>query len=132
MAEWFSIEVLDGEFSASAWAERYGDALIWMAAQDHAATDWNWHRHSWGVVLEIELADEFAWERFQSAAAVRSALEAVPSPAFGLMLYRGRGGSAGARQPRRPRPFAGAGAVALSLPEDAEEPARAPALALLI
>jgi hypothetical protein len=31
---------------------------------------------------------------------------------------RGRGGLAGQREPRRPKPFAGAGAAALPLPED--------------
>ena len=120
MAEWFSIEVLDGAFPARQWADAHGDDLIWLA-QEHGATDWSWHDHSWGVVLELELDDEQTWERFLAAAGVRAALDAVPSPAFGLVVYRGRGGSSGARQPRRPKPFAGAGAAALPLPVEPDE-----------
>jgi hypothetical protein len=116
VAEWFSIEVLDGQFSARSWADSHGDALVW-AAQEQGATDWEWHHHSWGVVLEVEFADELVWERFKDLAVVRSAIDAVPNPIAGLLMYRGRGGSSGARQPRKPRPFAGAGAVALPLPD---------------
>jgi hypothetical protein len=117
VAEWFSIEVFDGEFSARAWMESHGDELIYLA-QLYGASDWGWHHHRWGLVLELELPDEFAWERFSEAPGTRAAIEAVPDPVFGLVFHRGRGGSAGSRQPRRPRPFAGAGAVALPLPED--------------
>ena len=120
MAEWFSIEVLDGDSAASLWADAHGDELIWLA-QEHGATDWSWGRHAWGVVLELELADEVAWERFLAATRVQAALDAVPNPAFGLITYRGRGGSSGARQPRRPRPFAGAGAASLPIPDIFED-----------
>lgn len=120
MGEWFSIEVIDGRTSARAWSEGFGDALIWTA-QEHGATDWSWHEHSWGVVLELELADEAAWEALQAAAAFRAALDAVPDPVFGLILHRGRGGSAGTRTPRKPRPFAGAGSMALPLPEPLDD-----------
>jgi hypothetical protein len=115
VAEWFSIEVFDGASSAQSWADVHGDSVI-FAAQEHGLTDWSWHRHAWGVVLELELPDEATWERFQEAAAVRAALDAVPDPVGGLILYRGRGGSSGTRQPRKPKPFAGAGAVALPFP----------------
>jgi hypothetical protein len=113
--EWFSIEVIDGSSTASQWADAHGDALIW-AAQEHGATDWDWARHSWGVILELELPDEATWEAYLASAAVRAALDAVPDPAFGLLTYRGRGGSAGSRDPRRPRPLIGSGAAALPVP----------------
>jgi len=115
MPEWFSIEVIDGSFAAARWAESHGDDLIWLA-QDHGATDWHWADHTWGVVLELELPDEVAWEEFLASAGVRAALDAVPDPAFGLITYRGRGGSSGSRQPRKPKPFAGAGAASLPMP----------------
>jgi hypothetical protein len=37
----------------------------------------------------------------------------VPDPINGLLVYPGRGGSAGATHPRRPRPPLGAGAAPL-------------------
>jgi len=110
-----SIEVLDGASSASLWAEAHGDALI-EAAFTGGATDWGWHRHTWGVVLELSFADEFAWERFRAMPAVDAALEAVPDPVSGLIVYRGRGGNAGRGEPRRPRPLIGSGAASLPLP----------------
>src|ERR1700694_3313586 len=112
---WFSIEVLDGSSSASLWSEAYGDGLIESAFLT-GATDWSWHRHEWGVVLELDLADEAAWEAFRSLPAVSAALDAVPDPVSGLIVYRGRGGSSGRPQPRKPRPLAGSGAAALPLP----------------
>lgn len=117
MAEWYSIEVFDAEFSARSWMESHGDELIYLA-QLYGTSDWNWHHHRWGLVLELEFADEFAWERFREAPGARAALEKVPDPMFGLIFHRGRGGSAGSRLPRRPRPFAGAGAMSLPLPLD--------------
>jgi len=119
VAEWFSIEVFDGEFSARSWMESHGDGLIYLA-QLQGATDWNWHHHRWGLVLELEFADEFAWERFWESPGTRAAIDAVPDPVFGLVFHRGRGGSAGSLLPRKPRPFAGAGAVALPIPDDAD------------
>jgi hypothetical protein len=41
----------------------------------------------------------------------------VPDPVKGLLVHRGRGGAAGTRLPRRPRPLAGAGAVELPEPD---------------
>jgi hypothetical protein len=112
---WFSIEVLDGAFSASLWSEAHGDALV-EAAFLSGAKDWSWHRHSWGVVLELEVPDEAAWEAFRALPAVAAALDAVPDPVSGLIVYRGRGGSSSRPEPRKPRPLAGSGAAALPLP----------------
>jgi len=110
-----SIEVLDGASSASLWAEAHGDSLI-EAAFTGGATDWGWHRHTWGVVLELSFPDEEAWEKFRARPAVDAALEAVPDPVSGLIVYRGRGGNAGRGEPRRPRPLIGSGAASLPLP----------------
>lgn len=124
-----SIEVLDGQYPASVWAEAHGDSLI-QAALLHGATDWRLHHLRWGVVLEFGFADQDQWERFRVDAGVEAALDSVPNP-DGLLIYRGWGGSSSPREPRRPRPLAGAGAAALPLPLDdifveALEPARLP------
>ena len=102
-----------------AWREAYGDAVV-AAAHTEGLSDLSWHEFGWGVVLEVELPDEFAWDRLLAAPAVRAALDAVPDPVGGLLVHRGRGGSAGVRWPRRPRPLAGAGAVALPEPVESE------------
>jgi hypothetical protein len=112
---WFSIEVLDGSASASLWSEAYGDALV-EAALLSGASDWNWHRHNWGVVLELAFEDEQIWEGFRELPAVRAALDGVPDPVSGLIVYRGRGGSTGTAEPRKPRPLVGSGSAALPLP----------------
>lgn len=117
MSSWYSIEVLDGATSASVWADAYGDSLV-EAGLAHGAQDWSRHRHSWGVVFEFSLNDDASWEAFQRSVAVRAALDAVPDPLTGLIVYRGRGGSAGAFEPRRPRPMIGSGAAALPIPWD--------------
>jgi hypothetical protein len=127
MAEWFSIEVLNGSSSARAWKEAFGDRLI-AAGYGEGLSDWEWHDFRWGVVLEVELPDEFAWDRFRDHPAVRAALDAVPDPVSGLLLHRGRGGSAGTRRPRKPKPFAAAGAVSLPEPFEVEEPELVPIL----
>jgi hypothetical protein len=110
-----SIEVLDGEYPASLWAEAHGDALIETAVLS-SAIDWNLRHLRWGVVLELAFADEDAWDRFRAHPAVVAALDVVPNPVSGLLFYRGWGGSSSPREPRRPRPLAGAGAAALPLP----------------
>ena len=113
MAEWFSIEVFDGDGSARLWSEIHADPIIW-AAQHCGATDWDITEHSWGVLLELELPDE---ERFELLRAeIAYALDAVPDPIGGLLVHRGRGGSAGSRLVRGPRPVRGAGAMALPIP----------------
>lgn len=115
MSEWYSIEVFDGASSAALWADVHGDPLL-ESALSGGAKDWSWHRHSWGVVLELEFADTKSWERWRGLAHVQSALDAVPDPISGLIVYRGRGGSSGSSRPRRPRPLLGSGAAALPLP----------------
>lgn len=120
MSAWYSIEVLDGAFSASTWAEAWSDVLI-GAALSGGSLDWSWGRHSWGVVFEVSFDDEAAWEAFRSLPAVAAALDSVPDPTSGLIVYRGRGGTAGAAEPRKPRPLAGAGCAALPIPWDVLE-----------
>ncbi len=117
MAEWYSIEVFNGAFSARAWREAHGDPII-AAATGLGISDWEWHDLDWGVVLEVEVPDEATWETIQADPAVRAALDAVPDPVGGLLLYRGRGGSSGSARPRRPRPAAGAGAMSIPEPLD--------------
>jgi hypothetical protein len=113
--QWFSIEVLDGATSAALWSEIFRDSLV-ADALSHSAQDWTWHRHAFGVVFEVAFADEEAWERFRSSLTVLRALDAAPDPISGVIVYKGRGGSAGRSQPRRPRPLLGSGAAALPLP----------------
>lgn len=117
MPHWMSIEVIDGSSAASLWADAHGDALV-ESALSTGAVDWSWHHHTWGVVFEVAFADEEAWERFRNLHGVRAALDAVPDPDFGLVISRGRGGSAGTRDPRRPPLLSGSGAAALPLPFD--------------
>jgi hypothetical protein len=111
-----SIEVSDGEFPAWIWAEAHGDSLVEAALQCDAV-EWRWHHFDWGTVLEIDFADESGWGRFRASTAVQAALDAVPDRFSGLLIYRGRGGTSAPREPRRPRPVAGAGAVAVEVPD---------------
>ena len=117
MAGWWSIEVFHGEFSARRWQDTYSNPLI-EAAVSHGATDWEWHEHGWGVVFEVEFGDDAQWAAFRALPLVRAALDAVPDPVNGLLVYRGRGGGAGSVSPRKPRPGAGA----MELPEPGDEP----------
>lgn len=112
MAEYWSIEVFHGDSPATGWRQAYGAALI-ESGLSNGATDWTWIENQWGVVLELCFDDEEQWERFRALPAVRAALDAVPDPVNGLLVYRGRGGAAGASSPRRPKPVPSAGAVAL-------------------
>jgi hypothetical protein len=118
MAEWWSIEVLHGEFSAFRWQERHDSALI-EAALTNGAADGSWHADRWGVVFEICFENEERWETFLSLPTVRAALDGVPDPVNGLLVYRGRGGGAGAREPRKPKPAPSASAVSLPEPQAA-------------
>jgi hypothetical protein len=108
MAEWWSTEVFHGEFPARQWQDAYSSMLI-EPAVTAAATGWEWHEHRWGVVFEVEFGEDSRRETFR---AIPAALDAVPDPVNGLLVYRGRGGGAGASSPRRPRPAARAGAMA--------------------
>jgi len=108
--------VSSGATSARAWAELYGDALV-KAGLGEGAVDWDWTHQPWGSVFEVEFFDEADFDRFRHLPAVEAALDAAPGR---VSVHRGRGGSSGTRFPRRPLPFAGAGAVALPLPEELE------------
>jgi hypothetical protein len=110
---WWSIEVFDGpEVSAQSWRDARGAALI-EAAITNGAYDWQWHRHSWGVLFEIAFRSDERWSAYRDLPAVRAALDAVPDPDNGIKLYPGRGGSSGRVQPRRPRPIIAAGAATI-------------------
>jgi hypothetical protein len=116
MAEWWSIEVLHGETSAFRWQEEHDSALI-EAALTNGALDGSWHAGSWGVVFEVLFETEQQWQAFRELPVVRAALDGVPDPVNGLLVYRGRGGGADARDPRRPKPAPAASAVSLPEPE---------------
>jgi hypothetical protein len=116
MAYWLTIEVQHGEvFPADGWRRAYGESLI-EAAVTNGAQNWKWHAPRWGVILELAFRDEEARNAFRGLPAVIAALDAVPDPVFGVLLYPGRGGGSGAGMPRRPRPAPVAGAA------EAEEP----------
>jgi hypothetical protein len=117
VAEWWSIEVLHGKVSAFRWQEQYDSALI-EAALTNGVRDGEWHADRWGVVFEVLFETEGQWESFRGLPIVRAALDAVPDPVNGLLVYRGRGGGAGDREPRRPRPAPSSGAVSLPGPAD--------------
>ncbi len=109
VAEWLTIEVLDAEqFAASSWQHAREVDLV-EAAVTHGAVYWEWHETRWGVVLELAFPDDERLERYRDLPAVQAALDAVPDRVNGLLIYRGRGGGAGATVPRRPgpRPVAG-------------------------
>src|ERR1017187_9830311 len=110
------IEVLHGEFSAFRWQEQHDSALI-EAALTNGAVDGSWHADRWGVAFEICFENEERWETFRSLPAVRAALDGVPDPVSGLLVYRGRGGGAGAREPRKPKLSPSASAVSQPEPQ---------------
>ncbi|MFD9894300.1 hypothetical protein ACFWY9_33550 [Amycolatopsis sp. NPDC059027] len=117
MDHWLTIEVLDGAFPASSWRRSFGDNLT-EAAITNGAEHWTWHQYRWGVILEIEFATDARRDRFRSLPAVTAALDAVPDPEHGLLIYPGRGGGSGSRVPRGPRPMPMAGAGALPVPQE--------------
>jgi hypothetical protein len=120
---WWSIEVLDGPGRPSLFWRQAHEGALTEAAVTNGAYDWRWHQHSWGVLLEIAFASDERWRVYRDLPAVRAALDAVPDPVNGLLIYPGRGGSAGSAQPRRPRPVVGAGGA--ELPQEPEVPLRA-------
>ncbi len=93
------------------------DSALIEAALTNGAVDEAWHADRWGVVFEVCFEDEERWERFRSLPAVRAALDGVPDPVNGLLVYRGRGGGAGDRKPRKPKPAPSAGTVSLPEPQ---------------
>jgi hypothetical protein len=118
MAEWWSIEVFDAEQGpARRWKEAHQDALT-EAAITNGATYWEWHEHQYGVVFEVLFEEDEQWQAFRDLAAVQAALDDVPDPVNGLLIYKGRGGGAGPRQPRKPKPAPSAMSVELPEPEE--------------
>ncbi len=118
MAQWWSIEVMHGEVSAFRWQEQHDSVLI-EAALTNGVRDGAWHADRWGVVFEVLFDTEEQREAFRGLPVVRAALDAVPVPVNGLLIYYGRGGG-GSREPRGPKPAPSSGAV--SLPGSADEP----------
>jgi hypothetical protein len=119
MAEWWSIEVFDSQVQAAlSWKDSYRSQLV-ESAITSGAIEWTWIEHQHGVVFEVCFTDEARWAAYRALPAVQAALDGVPDPVNGLLVYRGRGGGAGSRSPRRPRPSAGAGAI--ELPEPAAQ-----------
>jgi hypothetical protein len=112
---WWSIEVRNGDISAQLWREGYGESLT-EAAIAHGARNWLWLAQPWGLIFEIAFAEPEDWARYRGLPAVTAALDAVPDRINGLYIYPGRGGSAGAGKPRRPRWPRGAGAA--PIPEE--------------
>jgi hypothetical protein len=112
MAEWWAIEIFHGDISASSWQDVHASALL-EAALTNGAKDASWRQHEWGVSFEVLFRDEEQWQRFRNLPAVRAALDSVPDPVNGLLIYRGRGGGAGSRVPRKPKRPPAAGAMEL-------------------
>jgi hypothetical protein len=67
------------------------------------------------------MAQWWSIEVLHGLPAVRAALDGVPDPVNGLLVYRGRDGGAGAREPRKPKPAPSASAVSLPEPQAAPQ-----------
>ena len=104
MAEWWSIEVFSSDkLPASQWRYAYEDVLT-EAAVTHGALYWDWYDSQYGVVFEVCFATDEQWAAFRDLPTVRGALDAVPDPVSGLLIYRGRGGAAGRASRASPSP----------------------------
>jgi len=64
VAEWWSIEVLHGEFTAFQWQDAHDSELI-EAALTNGALDGTWHADRWGVAFEVCFNTAEEWERFR-------------------------------------------------------------------
>jgi hypothetical protein len=118
MAEWWSIEVFSGDkLPASGWRYAYEDELT-EAAITNGALYYEWHDTEYGVIFEVLFPGDKEWESFRELPAVRAALDGVPDPVNGLLIYRGRGGAAGSTKPRKPKPAPGAAALELEEPKE--------------
>jgi Protein of unknown function (DUF3073) len=118
MAEWWSIEVFSGDkLPASGWRYAYEDELT-EAAITNGAHYYEWHNTEYGVIFEVLFPGDSEWEGFRALPAVRAALDGVPDPVNGLLIYRGRGGAAGGTKPRKPKPAPGAAALELEEPKE--------------
>ena len=116
MAEWWSIEVFSGDkLPASGWRYAYEDELT-EAAITHGAIYYEWHDSQYGVIFEVLFPGDAEWEAFRGLPAVRAALDGVPDPVNGLLIYRGRGGAAGSPKPRKPKPAPGAAELEIEEP----------------
>ncbi len=116
MAEWWSIEVFSGDkLPASRWRYAYEDELT-EAAITHGALYYEWHDTEYGVIFEVLFPGDAEWDAFRGLPAVSAALDGVPDPVNGLIIYRGRGGAAGGTKPRKPKPAPGAAALELEEP----------------
>ena len=118
MAEWWSIEVFSGDkLPASGWRYAYEDDLT-EAAITNGALYYEWYDTQYGVIFEVLFPSDKEWEGFRELPAVRAALDGVPDPVNGLLIYRGRGGAAGGTKPRKPKPAPGAAALELEEPKE--------------
>jgi hypothetical protein len=118
MAEWWSIEVFSGDkLTAAGWRYAYEDELT-EAAITNGALYYEWHDSEYGVIFEVLFPGDSEWESFRGLPAVRAALDGVPDPVNGLLIYRGRGGAAGGTKPRKPKPAPGAAALELEEPKE--------------
>jgi hypothetical protein len=113
---WITVEVFDGEIPAAAWARAWHDRIV-EAAVTGGADFWDEHEHRWGVVLEFAFSDEQRRDLFREAPVLLAALDAVPDPVNGVLVYPHRGGGSGSRHPRRPRPILISDAAALPEPD---------------
>src|SRR5579863_7988360 len=122
MSEWWSIEVFSGDkLPASGWRYAYEDELT-EAAITHGAMYYEWHDTEYGVIFEVLFREDADWEGFRALPAVRAALDGVPDPVNGLLIYRGRGGASGGRKPRKPKPAPSAAALELEEPKEPRKP----------
>jgi hypothetical protein len=115
--DFWTIEVADSEDEpARRWWDTYSERLLEVALT-HGAKEWDCVHCPWGVLLEVGFDDEEDWLRFRATLAVQAALDAAPDPVNGIYVYSGRGGSSGARVPRRPRPRPRADSAERPIPE---------------
>jgi hypothetical protein len=115
VSHWLSIEIFNGAYAARIWADTNGDALIESAVTSDAV-DWEVRRTAWGVVFEVAFRTELECDRFKALDAVKSAIQTMPDPKNGVIIYKGRSTDSGFGTPRRPRPKLDSGSSALALP----------------
>jgi len=121
--QWWTIEVLDapGE-PGTTWQAAYSDRLVEVALM-HGVLEWTWVVRPWGVIVQLAFPDESDWLRFRATPSVAAALDAVPDPVSGLLVYPGLGGGSGAGVRRGPRPSPLRDGAAAPLPNPVPESA---------
>ena len=118
MSEWWSIEVFDAEqLPARRWKDSYQDELTEAALTNGASTGSGMSTTT-AWCSRCSSTSDAQWEAFRALPAVRAALDGVPDPVNGLLVYRGRGGGSGPRKPRKPKPAPGSSAMARPEPEE--------------